>query len=84
MSEDTNRIKAIRQLLGLSQESFGKGIGCTQSNVGHYEKGQELPIDRAKKLIEFAAESKLHLSLDQVYGRAPLPPATSNEPATSE
>lgn len=71
-------IKAIRDRLSLTQEEFGTGIGCTQGNVGHYERGQEIPPERAKALIEFAKQNGLVLTMGQVYGTEPLP-----EPAKS-
>jgi putative transcriptional regulator len=68
-----SRIKEIRERLGMTQAEFGDGIGCTQGNVGHYERGQVLMPDRAERVIELAAKRGLRLTLDQVYGRAPLP-----------
>lgn len=69
-----NRIKEIRERLSLTQEQFGKGIGCTQGNVGHLERGnQVLMPDLAGKVIEFSGTHGLPLTLDQVYGRVPIP-----------
>lgn len=68
-----SRIREIRERLGLTQDEFAKGLGCTQGNVGHYERGQVLLPERAERLIEFAASKGLRLNFDQVYGRAPLP-----------
>lgn len=68
-----NQVKAIRELLGVTQTTLGDGIGCTQANIGHYEKGQTVPVEAAKKLIDFAATKGVRLSLDQVYGLANLP-----------
>lgn len=68
-----NQVKAIRELLGVTQAALGDGIGCTQANVGHYEKGQTMPPDAAKKLIDFAAGKGVRLSLDHVYGLVSLP-----------
>jgi putative transcriptional regulator len=68
-------LKAIRDLLGKpSQEEVGKAIGVTQGSIGFYERGTiTLPVDRAERLITFAASRGLRLTLDQVYGRKPLP-----------
>jgi putative transcriptional regulator len=69
-----SKLKEIRALLGNpSQTEVGEALGCTQGNVGHYERGQMLPPDRAERLIEFAASRGLRLTLDQIYGRKPLP-----------
>lgn len=74
-----NQVKAIRELLGVTQTTLGDGIGCTQANVGHYEKGQTVPVEAAKKLIDFAATKGVRLSLDQVYGLANLPGAKTRK-----
>ena len=70
-----NTIKAIRERLKLSQEAMGESIGCSQGNVSLYERGQTVPPDTGKKLIELARSHGLELSLDQIYGLAPLPDA---------
>lgn len=67
-------IKTIRKLLRLSQAALGEGIGCTQANVWQLESnGQELRIELANRLIDFAESRGLAITLDQIYGRAPLP-----------
>lgn len=68
-------IKAIRDRLGITQAALAESMGCTQGNVGHYERGQTVPPDAAKRLIAFAATRGLELTMDQVYGLAPLPNA---------
>lgn len=66
-------IKAIRERLGLTQTALAERLGCTQGNVGHYERGQTVPPETAKRLISVAHEvGGLRLTLDQVYGLAPL------------
>lgn len=74
-----NAIKVIRERLALTQTALGEGMGCTQGNVGHYERGQAVPPDAAMRLIVFARTHGLDLTMDQVYGLAPLPA----EPATT-
>lgn len=66
-------IKEIRERLGVTQTDLGRALGCTQGNIGHYERGQPLPVDKAERLIDFAASKRLTLSLDQIYGRKPIP-----------
>lgn len=69
-----NNLKLIRAHLGQTQQVIADGIGCTQANVGHYERGQTLPPDMAKKLIEFCAKDfGFVISFDHVYGDAKLP-----------
>lgn len=70
-------IKTIRERLGLTQTALADELGCTQGNVGHYERGQEVPSKVAKRLIEVARGRGLLLTMDQVYGLAELPPATA-------
>ena len=80
-----NNVKAIRQRLELTQEALARGIGCTQGNVGHYERGQMLPPEMARRLIEFAATLGLRVSYDDIYGGEALAatPITTTEPATA-
>jgi len=68
-----NTIKAIRERLGVTQAALAEGIGCTQGNVGHYERGQTVLPDVAKRLIGFAAERGLEITFDHVYGTSELP-----------
>lgn len=49
------------------------GLGCRQSNVANYEAGQSIPVPMAQRLIAFAGNRGLVISLDQIYGLAPLP-----------
>jgi len=62
-----NNIKAIRARLDLTQADLAIGMGCTQGNVGHYERGQTVPPGVARKLIEFAAAKGVPLSFNDVY-----------------
>ena len=73
-----NHLKTIRQRLGLTQQAIATELGCTQGNVGHYERGQTLPPDVARKLIKVANEHGLLIGFDHVYGETALPevPAT--------
>jgi len=68
-----HNLKLIRERLGVTQQAMAEGLGCTQGNVGHYERGQTLLPDVAKKLIAFAAGHGLEIGFDHVYGSAPLP-----------
>lgn len=69
-----SRIKEIRERLRLTQSELAEGIGCSQGNVGFIERGvQTLTPERAELLIDLAAKQGLTLTLDQVYGRVPLP-----------
>jgi putative transcriptional regulator len=77
-----NSIQSIRERLGVTQSVFGDGIGCTQGNVGHLERGQTVMPPVAEKIIEFAKSKGLEIGFDHIYGNAPLPDLT--EPAKVE
>jgi len=61
-------IKAIRDRLELTQAALAEALGCTQGNVGHYERGQTVPPEMAKKLIAFAAGRGHRVTYDNIYG----------------
>lgn len=62
-----NNIKSIRTRLGVSQAELGVGLGVTQGNVSFYEKGQTVPPDVARKLIEFAKLRDHVITFDDIY-----------------
>lgn len=68
-----HHLKPIREHLRVTQQELADGLGCTQGNVGHYERGQTLPPAMAAKLITFAASKGLRITFDHVYGKAKLP-----------
>lgn len=65
-----NRIKAIRERLGLTQAELALALGKTQGNVGFYERGQTVPPDVARRLISFAHVSGVQITYEDVYGPA--------------
>lgn len=76
-----SQIQSIRKRLGWSQSALAAVMGCSQSNVSFYErKGQTVPPDAAKRLIERAKEEGLAITYDHIYGCAELPPAPAQEP----
>jgi putative transcriptional regulator len=68
-------IQIIRSRLGVSQVELAEAIGRSQSNISAYERGQTIPPEVAKELIEFARSKGLQLSYDHVYGAADVPHA---------
>lgn len=62
-----HNLKSIRERLGVTQQVLAEGLGCTQGNVGHYERGQTLPPDMAAKLIGFAKERGVDITFDDIY-----------------
>lgn len=80
-----SNIKAIRTRLGVTQTELAKGIGCTQGNVGHYERGQGMPPDVARRLIDYATTLGHALTFNDIYmsdlavaQAEPAPAATEN------
>jgi putative transcriptional regulator len=70
----STNFKAIRERLGMTQAAIGADLGVTQGNVSFYEKGQTVPPDVARLLIEVAGRRGLELTFDNIYGDAALPP----------
>lgn len=71
-----HHLKAIRAQLGITQQAMADGLGCTQGNVVHYERGQTIPPATARKLIDFCAARGLPITFDHVYGSSTLPTLT--------
>lgn len=69
-------IAHIRSRLGLTQAALAAGIGVTQGNVSHYERGQTVPPDVAARLIDFAATLGVSLTFDDIY-RTPKEPSNA-------
>lgn len=67
-----NNIKAIRERLGLTQSALADALRCTQGNVGHYERGQTVPPDMARRLIVFAGVRGHVITFDDVYATPDL------------
>lgn len=62
-----NPIQSIRQRLELTQQELADGIGVTQGNVSHYERGQTVMPAVAERLIRFARQRGHHISFDDIY-----------------
>lgn len=64
-----NRIKRIREQLGVTQAAIAKGMGCTQGNVAHYEnRDQTVPPAAASRLIAYARSLGHVVTYDDIYG----------------
>lgn len=63
-----NRISNIRAQLAVTQKALADVLQVSQGNVSHYERGQNMPPDVAKRLIAFAAKRGHALSFDDIYG----------------
>lgn len=73
-----SRIKAIREQLQMTQAELAAVIGCTQGNVGHYERGQTVPPEMARRLIRYARSKGLPIDWQDVYG--PVDPEEDGVP----
>ena len=63
-----NRISNIRAKLAVTQKALADVLQVSQGNVSHYERGQNMPPEVAKRLIAFAAKHGHVLSFDDIYG----------------
>lgn len=68
-------IKHIREKLCMTQAALALGLGVTQGNISHYERGQTVPPDVAQRLIDFAAGLGVSLTFDDVYRQPTKEPA---------
>lgn len=78
-----NAFRTIRTRLAVSQAEIGAALGVTQSNVSFYERGQTIPPEIARKLIDFARGRDLALTFDHVYGASELPVAAAPNSQTT-
>lgn len=70
-----NYLKPIRLRLEMTQQAMATELGCTQGNIGHYERGsQTFPPEAARKLIQAAHVRGLVIGFDHIYGGIDLPP----------
>lgn len=82
MATLSNRIRALRQERGLTQEEFGKIFGVVKSTVSLYENGHSIPNDQIKtEMCRYFG-----VSMDYLLGltdeRPPAPEAVTNSPVT--
>jgi transcriptional regulator with XRE-family HTH domain len=79
ISRQTNQtavktVTTIRRMLGLSQRDLAQKLAITQGCVSQYERGDIVVSPAvAISLVDLAAAAGIQVTLDQVYGRQPLP-----------
>lgn len=78
-----NRIRSIRERLGVTQAELARALRRTQGNVAFYERGQMVPPEVAQRLICFARERGHALDYVDVYGPAEAPQHMDKEAAAS-
>ena len=62
-----NTIQNIRKKLGVTQAALASGLGVSQGNISHYERGQTVPPEVASRLIKFARSLGVSVSFDDIY-----------------
>jgi putative transcriptional regulator len=65
-----NPIARIRAQLGVTQSAMADALNVTQGNVSHYERGQGVPPEVAKRLIAYAQAMGHVVTFDDIYGAA--------------
>lgn len=63
------RMRALREMLGISQQTLAVQLGSTQSSINRYENEQALPP--ADLLLRYA--DYFDVSLDYLFGRTDMP-----------
>lgn len=62
-----NPIANIRARLGVTQAAMADALGVTQGNVSNYERGQTIPPDVARLLIEYANSLGTRITFNDIY-----------------
>jgi transcriptional regulator with XRE-family HTH domain len=71
-----DRLRAFREMRGLTQGALGARAGMAAASVSHFETGQRVPsLDSLVKLAD-----GLKVSVDALLGRAPLEQAPQLDP----
>ena len=69
MQEVTQRLKSLRESVGLSQAKLAALMGATQASVNRYENGQSSP---PLKILRWYADF-FDVSLDYIFARTEQP-----------
>ena len=72
MKTIAQRLKSLRETLGISQAKIAKEIGITQASVNRYETGATTPT--SETLLWYA--DRFDVSLDYIFGRTENPQGT--------
>ena len=67
-----NSISNIRARLKVTQQALADALQVSQGNISHYERGQSVPPEVAKRLIAFAGKRGQVLTFDDIYGKPEL------------
>lgn len=85
MKQMGERLRTLRESIGLSQTKFAEVIGSTQSSINRYENGQATPtVELLRKYADY-----FDVSMDYIFARCDepqgklyqaKPPADANNP----
>ena len=69
MKQLGNRLRALRESIGISQAKFADVIGSTQSRINQYENGQATPtVELFSKYADY-----FDVSMDYIFARTDNP-----------
>ena len=69
MKQLGNRLRALRESIGISQAKFADVIGSTQSSINRYENGQATPtVELLRKYADY-----FDVSMDYIFARTDNP-----------
>ena len=69
MKQLGNRLRTLREGLGISQAKFAEIIGSTQSSINRYENGQATPtVELLRKYADY-----FDVSMDYIFARCEEP-----------
>ncbi len=86
---DAERVRALRQHLGLTQDAFSTRLGIRQQTVSEWEVGKHAPRGASRTLLTSIAERagfayQVVASLDGVDGRDAVGPAGPSDGAPDD
>lgn len=69
MKQLGNRLRSLRESIGISQAKFADVIGSTQSSINRYENGQATPaVELLRKYADY-----FDVSMDYIFARCDEP-----------
>lgn len=69
MKQLGNRLRILRESIGISQAKFAEVIGSTQSSINRYENGQATPtVELLRKYADY-----FDVSMDYIFARCDAP-----------
>ena len=75
MKQLGNRLRALRESIGISQSKFADVIGSTQSSINRYENGQSTPpVELFRRYADY-----VDVSLDYIFARTDKPQGVTYE-----